>query len=408
MISSKEINSMEKKKSLSLATLLPLFVCLFFITCNRSKPIESQIHRFTHHVTEKNIIQSPLKDIIQKFNRIEQNLTGQWKYFPSLSDNTKDVWAASSKFPILGNIEGKQPEGMRIIQDKKAIPFKPKGVLADESWRWMQTKHKNIQLHRHRKYKRWAKGIVFREGQSHALDLILPDGPVKIFFRFSKISCKGYRPSIVVSIDGTRIRRFSLKHLNRLRVGSNVKLGKHRIEIRFQPPENPHFTSKNNYIVLKSFEARAQNDLILLSKSRSEDKSLPKGNFTATYYSTFSELTQKVDPEAEKALDLYNFKESHPINDLGIKHNPYNIIIKAQLYDDTLNCLYAPPESRFRFDIIPAENCTFEFGYGFIMDRPHDSGQSMRFKVEIEHKGTIATQFSVDFHATADTSVMYQ
>lgn len=393
---------MGTKRNLELAFFC--LVCICFITCYHSDQIESHIYRLTHNITENNIIQSPLKDIIKEFNLIEQNLTGQWMYFPSLSDDTQDVWAASSKFPILGNIEGKQPEGMRIIKNKKTIPFKPKGVLGDETWRWVQTKHRNIQLHLHKKYKRWAKGIVFREGQSHAIDLILPDGPVKIFFRFPKVNCKGYRPDIVVSINGKRIRSFSLKHLYRLRVNSNVKLGKHRIEIRFQPPENPNFASKNNYIVLESFEVRTRNDLILYSTPSSEDKSPLKGKFTAIYYSVFSPLTQNVDPEAEKALDFYNFKENHPIKDLGITHNPYNIIMKAQLYDDTLNCLYAPPESRFRFDIVPAKNSTLEFGYGFIMDRPEDSGQSIRFKVDIEHKSTIAKQFSVDFHATEDTT----
>jgi arylsulfatase A-like enzyme len=393
---------MKINRDLVLTIFLLLVVCVFFITCKRSRPIESRIYRLTDHITEKNILQSPLKDIIRNFNRIEQELNGQWKHFPSFSDDTHDVWVTSSKFPILSNIEGKQPEEMRITKDKKVIPFDPNGNLEEASWRWMQTKQKKVQLNRLKGYKKRAGGIEIKEGQSSVLDLILPDGPVSIFLRFTKVNCRGFTPNIIISMDGKQVRTFSLKRTYRFRTRHRVKLGNHKFKIRFQAPENPRFASKNNYIVLKSVEVRAQNDLILLSTPISEDKPPPEGKFVARYYSEFSESTKKRDPEAQKALAFYNLKKNYPIKNLGIKKNPYGIIKKAHLYEDILNCLYAPPESRFRFDILPAENCTFEFGYGFIMDSPRDSGQTVRFKVEIEHKGKIATQFSVDFHATAD------
>jgi arylsulfatase A-like enzyme len=391
---------METKRYFVLTALLLLLFGSFFLSCKRAKPIESQIYRLTDHITEKDIRRSPLKNIIRKFNRIDQDLTGQWKHFPSLSDDTHDVWAISSKFPILSKSEGKQPEGMKIFKDKEVIPFFPRGGAEGEYWSWLQTKQKRIQVHKLKGYKRRVGGIEIREGKSAEFDVILPHGPVNFFFRITKVNCKDYTPNFIVTMDGEHVRGFSLEAPDRPRVWKKrVKLGNHRIAIKFLPPDDPRLASTDNYILLKSIEVRAKNDLILLSTPISEDKIPPEEKFKARYYSVFSESTQKPDPEAEKALVFYDLKESDTINNLGINNNPYSIVRKAHLYNDTLNCLYAAPESSFRFDIIPTGAYTFEFGYGFIRDNSFDSMQPVRFKVNVEHKGKTVAQFSVDFQA---------
>ena len=153
--------------------LLPFIFLLFLIIiCKPPKPSAFGLYRFTDNLTERNIIESPLKDILKSFKKTEEDYADRWTHLPSLSGKEQDVWAVSSQYPILGLDESEKPDGMKVTRDGKEIDFVTDTEKIDESWGWLSpTKRKKI-----RKYPQFSKkygGIVLREGETFSFEELL-------------------------------------------------------------------------------------------------------------------------------------------------------------------------------------------------------------------------------------------
>lgn len=65
---------------------------------------------------------------------------------------------------------------------------------------------------------------------------------------------------------------------------------------------------------------------------------------------------------------IYPFK-SYPVADLGAGDNPYGIKRKLNIRNADSNILFAPPESRYVFDIVIPAGSVLDFGTGIVRDR---------------------------------------
>jgi len=89
--------------------------------------------------------------------------------------------------------------------------------------------------------------------------------------------------------------------------------------------------------------------------------------------------------------------KSFPLRDMGSGENPSQLKRKIKVWREHLNALFAPPDSRYDYQIRVNENEVLEFGIGVISDQnskkmlPERQGggeNSVRFSVLIEANGT--------------------
>lgn len=374
---------LSSKKTLSF--LLVLFLSLILIQCKPSKTREFEIYRFTDNLAEKSVIESPFKELLKKFNFVKQDLTREWTLLPSLSSKELDVWAVSSKLPILAFNEYKKPEGMKITRDGKEIEFVGKNMSQLNGWGWLQiTKRKKLE--QYKKFSKKLRGILIREGDSFRMEEILPDGDVSLNFHISKTNYKSSPPHLVVSFNKKPVIDIHLDKPHYFTVNEKLKLGNHKIEFKYMAPEGKTKKNKNNYILAKTIRILSHRDIIVLYSPKRKGKTPPPEKYKADYYSAFSESEEELDSVTKDALSIFALKEKYPIQDLGITNNPYSIAKKVQIDEYSHNCIFAPPKSQFMFEVKIPEKSFLEFGYGFLSESNKKINPKVNFKVEVEHK----------------------
>jgi arylsulfatase A-like enzyme len=76
----------------------------------------------------------------------------------------------------------------------------------------------------------------------------------------------------------------------------------------------------------------------------------------------------KMSGETGMSNKIYPLK-SYPVADLGTGENPYGIKRKLNIRNADSNILFAPPESRYVFDIVIPAGSVLDFGTGIVRDR---------------------------------------
>jgi arylsulfatase A-like enzyme len=379
---------------------------LFSITvCKPSKPGRFKLLRFSDRISEKNIIESPLKGILQNFRTIEEDFSDKWTHLPYLSGKQQDVWAVPTQFTILGLDESKKPDGMRVTKDEIEIDFVSDDEHMNEGWRWLSsTKKKKLRMYP--KYSKKYKGIVLREGDSFAFEELLPDGDVKLFFKISEINCEDSPPYLTVNFNSKTVKKWPILKTDAFNVVETGKLGKHRIEFRHTKPIERKI-NRNNFIVIKSIRIKSKRDIILLFLPRDAEKTNPSGKYTVSYLTYASEAQAENETLMQQSFFIYSLENKYPIQDSEIDKNPFSILKKARIGDYSLNCFFAQPKSQFAFKVKLPEKCFLEFGYGSLEESLKKAHNQVRFRIEIEQKSGRETLFSEDFKPSKKRQVMY-
>jgi arylsulfatase A-like enzyme len=115
--------------------------------------------------------------------------------------------------------------------------------------------------------------------------------------------------------------------------------------------------------------------------------------------SPFIDLPERV----ENIKDFFPVK-SFPADEMGVGVNPFFLIRKIKVGREFLNSLYAPPESRYDFQLEVTDSSILEFGFGIIRDenfqRIKKSGLSdsgvpteVQFAILLESSGEERTLF---------------
>lgn len=109
----------------------------------------------------------------------------------------------------------------------------------------------------------------------------------------------------------------------------------------------------------------------------------------------------KMSGETGMSNKIYPLK-SYPVADLGTGENPYGIKRKLNIRNADSNILFAPPESRYVFDIVIPAGSVLEFGTGIVRDR--NSQEILETRTQEEP----ACTFSLLLEAEGEKTTLFQ
>jgi arylsulfatase A-like enzyme len=99
-------------------------------------------------------------------------------------------------------------------------------------------------------------------------------------------------------------------------------------------------------------------------------------------------------PEMNTSLSLHKMKSSYPIYDLGIDENPLLIKKKLEIGEHSINALFAPPKSEYRFNLKIPPSGILQFGYGLMAEEWKSDKAGVLFKIILEEEGNKHELFS--------------
>jgi arylsulfatase A-like enzyme len=379
-----------KKMAVCFSVLLWL---LSSICCDSSGKKESRLIRIVDILSEENIVRSPLKNIIEKFNLVEENLTGKWAYLPDLSSQDHEIWGTSSGYPILGNHESEFPEGMKLLNDGQEVEYLSGQKKQKIGWRWIGTSE-SLDLRGHKGYDKTRRGIILNSENSFQFEKLLPKGNLVIDLYLVNANWQNEQLKVTVSFNGTEAEELIVTRKKYFRIRKKLKMGRHTIEIKYAGTTGQN--ASETPVVLGQVKMTGTSDILLLSHPKQQKRKDPRGNFHFQYY-TYVALPGKIKAVKPEIQDLYNLRNKFPLFDSGIESNPFSIKKKITFDEYAYNCLAAPPESEFKIDLdIPqVGNSILEFGYGILNEfKNRISDEPIQFRLLVEKSGKEEELFS--------------
>ncbi|MFQ6037247.1 MAG: sulfatase [Candidatus Aminicenantales bacterium] len=351
-------------------------------SCRALQPRSRDLVRLIDILKEKHVIATPFRDIIQEFNRVEEDISGQWVFVPELSTETQEVWAVSTKFPILGNPQDTQPEGMVLRKNGKTVPFFAGEKKRGTGWRWLPA-GETLDLRLHRGYDKEKRGVVLDEGNVFAIERLLPKGETILdLYVVNPDEGQGDIP-VWVTFDDSQPEELRVGTKKWFRIRHKTSLGKHSIRIETAPPGKKERSSRR--AVLGSVKISCSGDILLYSRPRRKDLAPPDAAFRVSYHTSQPVPEEKRPPVPSKIQYLYHLRNRFPLRDLGTEPNPFSMKKKIVVGEYAMNALVAPPETEFRVDVRVPEKAVLEFGFGIVNEfRRRKADQPIRFQVVLE------------------------
>jgi arylsulfatase A-like enzyme len=120
----------------------------------------------------------------------------------------------------------------------------------------------------------------------------------------------------------------------------------------------------------------------------------PKKNSGGTQGEFFIHRVIWYKPAINTSLPLHKMKSSYPIYDLGIDENPLSIKKKLEIGEHSINALFSPPKSEYRFNIKMPQSGILQFGYGLMAEEWKSDKAGVLFKIILEEAGNKHNLFS--------------
>ncbi len=383
--------------------LLGLVFISALTCCDSSTANESRLIRIIDSLSEENIVQSPFKNIIEKFNLVEENVTDKWALLPELSSQDQEIWGTSSRYPILGNHESDFPEGMQLIKDGHEIQYLRGGTKQKIGWRWIGTSE-TLDLRGFKGYDKTRRGVILNQENSFQFEKLLPKGNLVLDLYLVNSNWQNEQLKVTVSFNGTDDEELVVTRKKYFRIRRKLAMGRYTIEVKFSDTNEKNFSETP--IVLGQVKLTGTSDILLLSQPQQKEHTMPKGEFTFHYY-TYAALPGKMSAVKPEIRYLYEIRNKYPLNDMGIGSNPYSIKKKIPFDEYALNCLVAPPESEFLMDLPVSSHGNFklEFGYGILNEfMNRESEQPIHFQIVLKQpdKEEVLFNKTIDWATTKD------
>ncbi len=343
--------------------LFLLSILLGLISCSILEEKDDRMIRIIDTLSSKNIIESPLKDIIQRFNFIEEDITGEWKYIPELSDQDQEIWGFSSRCSILGNHESESPEAIKLLKNGREIEYLSASSKKKTGWRWISTEE-TLDLRRFEGYDNKRRGIPLNQENPFRFEKLFPDGEVIIDLYVANPSWEKFRPRLIITFNDSVQKELVITRKKWFRIRQKTKLGRYTVEMKFD--ENSDTSDITDPVVLGMVKIASSSDILLLSKPRGKSQEAPGDTFLFQYY-TSAALPEKNEKAVPSTVNYYyGLKNKFPLYDAGTENNPYSLKKKIPFDEYALNSLMALPESEFRMDIKIPPDAVLEVGYGIL------------------------------------------
>jgi len=364
------IRQMDPSNPRIIKSLFLFVITISVIQCHLFKEKEFGQHKIVDHLSHENIVESPFKDLIKKFEFVEVKLTGKWKYLLELSNNVQEVWGISSKHPILGDQELKAAEETELFRNGKKV--KKLTNTSHEGWSWLKTSE-ILKLKQFEGFNKDLHRVLLTHGKSLKFERFLADGQAIIDIYAVNRNWKTFRPHLKIFFNNREVKDIKVIRKKWFRIKREVKLGKHVIEIQCVVPKAKDAILEKDFLSIGMVKILNSSDILLLSKPQREKKEPPKGKFHFKYYTyEFIPGVKKRLFKIDNLLYLYNLKNKYPIYDLGIKDNPYMIKRKIKILNkqknsrNSQNSILAPPRTEFTIPLRIPPRGILEFEYGFL------------------------------------------
>jgi len=412
-LSKNHYNGVFKKQERSnpriIKSLFLFMIIISVIQCHFFKEKEFKQYNIVDHLSCENIIESPFKDLMKKFEFIEENLTGKWKYLPELSNNVQEVWGASSKNPIVGDQELKTPEETKLFKNGKKV--KKLLSTSNEGWSWINT-NERIKLKQFEGFNEDFHGIILPDGDSLKFEKLLAEGKVIIDIYAVNRNWKTFRPHLKIYFNNKEVEDIQVLRKQWFRISYMVKLGKYEIKIKCHVPEGKTANPEKDFLIIGMVKILNSSDILLLSKPRGEKNEPPPGKFHFRYYAyEFIPGDKEQLSKLDALLSLYNLKNKYPIYDFGTEDDPSNVkkkikIIKKQKKGRySQNSLMAPPRSELTIPLKILPRGILEFKYGFI-NESEKSKTITNFKIIIKDSIAEKVIFNKNLSPNTDEEIL--
>jgi arylsulfatase A-like enzyme len=374
------------------ACFLLLVLLVGSICCDSSGKKESRLIRIIDIISKENIVQSPLKNIIEKFNPVEEDITGKWAYFPDLSSQNQNIWGTSSGYPILGNHESEFPEGMKLLNDGQEVKYLSSNKKQKTGWRWIGTSE-SLDLRKYSGYDQTRRGIILNAENSFRFEKLLPNGNLVLDLYIVNSDWQNTQPRLKVSFNGSDTEELVVTRKKWFRIRKKLDLGRYTIEIKYSDTNEQNVSETP--VVLGLVKMTGTSDILLLTQPRQQERLSPQGDFIFQYYTHVALPKKKIKAVRSEINYLYDLRNKFPLFDEGTGSNPFSIKKKITFDEDSLNCLAAPPESAFCMDVKIPPNAVLEFGYGILNEFKNiESEQPIQFRLLLERSDEEETLFN--------------
>jgi arylsulfatase A-like enzyme len=328
-------------------------VLIFSASC-RKQP-RAELLRLLDGFSEENLVSSPLIGLLDHFELVNEDISGQWQKLQTQSEQDIETWAAVAAHRILGYEESRRPEGMALFEDGNELDFAPYGSPERVSWKWRRgiLTLPAIEL---KNYKRKQKCSVINLPRPVEFSQVLPAGEVVFKVTVKKARADTPRSRLELYLDDTLIQtqEVSSTDYTEIVLTAAVDTGEYAVRLA---------TSKG-VLHVKKVVVQSASDLILLSYPGAEEVDPNVAKFRLTYPVQVLKASSHAPYGREYLVSLLEEDAVSPIPDLGVAAGLDQIKKKLVLEDVALNTLLAPPPSKFRFSLEVPEKAVLEFGYG--------------------------------------------
>ena len=393
---------MMPKKTDRIFTKISLCLCVYVLLfcvagCDSSRSKDSRMIRIIDRISEENIVQSPFKNIIEKFNPVEEDITDKWVYLSDLSSQDQEIWGTSSGYPILGNDVSESPEGMRLLNDGREVAYLSGKKKQKAGWRWIATSE-TLDLREFEGYDKNRRGIILNPEHSFRFEKLLPKGNLIIDLYLVNLDWRNTQPKLTLSFNGMDSEELVITRKKWFRIRKKCSLGKYTIELKYSDSNEQNIPDVP--VVLGQVKMTGNSDIVLLSQPRKKERKEPQGEYHFHYH-THAAMPGKTRAVPSEIQYLYNFRNEFPLYDEGAGSNPFSLKKKITFDEYAYNCLAVPPESVFNIEVnIPANGkFVLEFGYGILNEfKNRSSDQSIQFRVTVEQREKEETLFEKNIY----------
>ncbi len=332
--------------------------------------------------SSRNIVVSPMQDLVKKLLFTDEALDGRWRFVPSLSSSQQKVWGASTLHPVMGDPESPERDDIHLIWNGEDIPYSDADAQSRYSWRWIRTSEA-FDLRQQPAFDRRAQGIALKRGQSIHFDKLLPDHEVLLELYIVNNHWESFRPRLELLLDGVVIEEFTVSRQRWFRYRFTPELGLHDIQVRFPEAES---YGENQVLLIGRAQIECPAEIVLLSQVGSPSDRTPASGYALRYHRNDVLADESSNEDLGYLLHLYyNYRQSSLPEDAGKGENLHSIKQKLLLGDTSHNVLLAPTHSVFSIPLKMPMRALLECGLGFVdLVGKNPQEPVLRFSVKIK------------------------
>jgi arylsulfatase A-like enzyme len=377
--------------------LIPIF---FFSQCGRSSKISSDLRtdgllRLIDYMKRDHVEATPFAGLLEKFDTVEEELTGKLELFPELSTSKQKVFAATTKHSIIGHDETKKPKEMNVWKNDNLMDFFEEAEDDSLGWKWIKIS-RDIDLSNEKNYNKQWKCLIMDIDSAFSFETMLPNAPVE----FEIYAQRNWHPvDLDICINDTFFCKKAIDNNARTYKiqKNNNNFGLYKITIK---PSLSQIIKDNRgptppRLLIFSIRVKTRNDVVLFFIPSTNQNEFLKSRIKAKYLSE-----QYLSGDDNDYLDLYRMKYRFTADPSDQKENPQNIKKIIDHEDLSINVLMAPPTSRFNFKLNLPEESFLEFGIGLYNEKGYTDQKSVSFKILAETEGTSKVVFEKELTLT--------